>query len=58
MLPNNDGVLIQVGDVRPADTLRVLLHDDPADVRIKEALPDRIRVLDGVCVPVVRAMAF
>jgi len=57
MLPNNNGVLVQVGDVRAADALRVLLHDNPADVRVDETLPDRVRVLGGVCVPVVCAVA-
>lgn len=57
VLPNNNGVLIQIGDVRTADALRVLLHDQPADVRIDESLPDRVRVLDGVCVAVVCAVA-
>jgi hypothetical protein len=29
VLPDNDGVLVQVGDVGAADALRVLLHDHP-----------------------------
>lgn len=57
MLPNNNGVLIQIGNVRTADALRVLLHDQPADVRIDESLPNRVRVLDGVCVTMVCAVA-
>lgn len=57
MLPNDNGVLVEVRDVRPAEALRVLLHDEPADVRIDEALPDRIRVLVGIRVPVVGAVA-
>jgi hypothetical protein len=57
MLPNNKRVLIQIGNIRPADTLRVLLHDEPANVRIDETLPDRVRVLDRVRVPMMRAVA-
>jgi len=32
MLPNNDGVIVQVRNIGTTDTLWVLLHDHPSDV--------------------------
>lgn len=53
MLPDNDGVLVEIRDVCPANPLRVLSHDHPADVRVEQALTNTVRVLRGVCVAVV-----
>lgn len=53
VLPDDDGVLVEVGDVGSADSLGVLLHDHPANVAVHEALPHRVGVLDGVGVSVV-----
>jgi hypothetical protein len=53
VLPNDDRVLVQVGDISAADTLGVLLHDHPAKVRVQETLADGVGVLVGVGVAVV-----
>jgi len=53
MLPDNDGVIVQIGDVGTADTLWVLLHDHPSDMRVQKTLPDGVWVLVGVGVSVV-----
>lgn len=34
MLPDNDRVIVQVGDVGTTNSLWVLLHDHPSDVRV------------------------
>lgn len=47
VLPNNNGVIVQVRNVGPSDTLRVLLHDHPANMRVQQALSDAIGVLLG-----------
>jgi len=38
MLQHDDGVLVQIGDVGPANAFRVLLHDHPANMGIEQAL--------------------
>jgi hypothetical protein len=53
VLPDNDGVLVQVGDVGTADALGVLLHDHPAKVRVQKTLTDGVGVLVGIGVAVV-----
>lgn len=57
VLPDDDGVLVEVGDVGAAGALGVLLHDHPAEVGVEEALADRVGVLFGVGVAVVSAVA-
>jgi hypothetical protein len=32
MLPDDDGVIVEVGDVGTADALWVLLHDHPSEM--------------------------
>lgn len=56
VLPDNNGILVQVGDVGTANTLGVLLHDHPADVAVEQALADAVGVLAGVGVTVVSAV--
>jgi hypothetical protein len=34
VLPDNNGIIVEIRDVGAADALRVLLHDHPADVRV------------------------
>ena len=53
VLPNDDGVLVQVGDVGAADALGVLLHDHPAKMAVEKTLADAVGVLVGVGVAVV-----
>jgi hypothetical protein len=56
VLPNNNGIVVQVGDVGAANAAGVLLHDHPADVAVEQALADRVRVLLGIGVAVVGAV--
>jgi hypothetical protein len=56
MLPDNDGIVVQVGDVSTANALWVLLHDHPADVRIEKTFADRVWVLVGIGVSVVSSV--
>lgn len=56
VLPDDDGVIVQVGDVGAANALGVLLHDHPAEVGIEETLADGIWVFIGVSVAMVGAM--
>lgn len=53
VLPYDNRVVVQVRDVGSANSLRVLLHDHPADVRVEQALSDGVGVLLGVGVTVV-----
>lgn len=53
VLPDDDGILVEVGDIGSADSLGVLLHHHPTDVAVHQALPHRVGVLDGVGVAVV-----
>jgi len=57
VLPDDDGILIEVGDVGAAHLLGVLLEDHPTYVGVQETLADRVRVLFRVRVPVVGAVA-
>ena len=52
VLPDDDLVIIEIGDVGAANALRVLLHDHPANVGVEKSLPDAIRILVGVGVAV------
>lgn len=56
VLPDDDGVLIEVRNVGAAGLLRVLFHDHPADVRVKQTLADRVGILDSVGISVVGTM--
>lgn len=53
VLEDDDGILVEIGDVGTADSLGVLLHDHPADVRVEETLADRVGILVGIGVSVV-----
>lgn len=53
VLPDNDRVLVQVGDVGAADALGVLLHDHPAEMAVEKSLANAVWVLVGVGVAVV-----
>jgi hypothetical protein len=56
VLPDDDGVLVQVGDVGAADALGVLLHDHPAEMAVEKSLANAVWVLVGVGVAVVGAV--
>ena len=36
MLPDNNWILVEIADIGAANTLWVLLHDHPSDVRVEE----------------------
>ena len=56
VLPDNNGVVVEVRDVGATNALGVLLHEHPAEVRVEETLPDTVGVLVGVGVAVVSAV--
>jgi hypothetical protein len=56
VLPDNNGVLVEIGDIGSALSLRVLLQDHPSHVRVHETLADRVRVLVGVGITVVNTV--
>jgi hypothetical protein len=57
VLPEDYRIFVEVGDVGAADTLWVLLHDHPTNVRVEEAFSDGVRVLVGIGITVVGSMA-
>ena len=56
MLPDHYRVLVKIGDIGTTNSLRVLLHDHPAEVRVEQALADGVRVLVGIGVAVMGTM--
>lgn len=50
MLPNNDGILVQVADVYSSDSLWILFHDHPTEVGVEKAFSHRIRVFCRICI--------
>lgn len=52
VLPDNDWVFIQIGDVGTSNSLGVLLHDHPTYVRIEQTLADRVWILLGIGISV------
>jgi hypothetical protein len=56
VLPDNNGVVVEVRDVGAANALGVLLHEHPAEVRVEKTLADAVGVLVGVGVAVVSAV--
>ena len=56
MLPDNDWVIVQVGDIGTANSLWVLLHDHPSDVGVEKTLANGVWVLVGVGVSVMSSM--
>ena len=53
VLPDNDGVFIEIRDIGAANAFGVLFHEHPAKVRVQQALADRVWVLVGVGIAVV-----
>lgn len=56
VLPNDDGVLVQIGDVGTTNSLRILLHDHPADVAVQKTFPNGIGIFLGVGVSMVSSV--
>lgn len=56
VLPDDDWVLVEIGDIGTSNTLWVLLHDHPSNVRVPETLLDRVGILVGVGVSVMGTM--
>jgi hypothetical protein len=53
VLPDDNWIIVQIGDVGTANSLWVLLHDHPSNVRVEETLSDRVWILVGIGVSVV-----
>ena len=53
VLPDDDRVFVEVGDISAANALGVLLHDHPSQVGVEQTLADGVRVLVGVGITVV-----
>jgi len=53
VLPSDNRIFVEVGDVGAANTLGVLLHDHPAEVRVEETLANGVGILVSVSVAVV-----
>lgn len=53
VLPNDNGILVQVGDVGSANSLGVLLHNHPSQMRVHKTFTDTIRVFLGVGITMV-----
>ncbi len=56
VLPDDDGVFVQIGDICAADTLGVLLHDHPSEMAVEKTFADAVGILVGVGVAMVSAM--
>lgn len=56
VLPDDNGVLVEIGDVGAANALGVLLHDHPAEMAVEETLADAVGVFAGVGVAVMSAV--
>jgi hypothetical protein len=56
VLPDNDSVLVEIGDIGTALSLGVLLEDHPAHVGVHETLADGVGVLVGIGITVVNAV--
>jgi hypothetical protein len=57
VLPNDDGILVQISDISTASTLRILLEHHPSQVRVQEALANGVGILLSVGVTVVSSVA-
>jgi hypothetical protein len=57
VLPDNDGILVKVGDIGSALALGVPLEDHPSDVGVEETFADGVGVLLSVGISVVRTVA-
>lgn len=53
VLPNNNRILVQVGDVCSTDSFRVLLQNHPSQMRVHKTLADTIRVFIGIGITMV-----
>lgn len=48
VLPDDNWIFIEVGDIGTTDTLRVLFHQHPADVGVEETFTNGVWVVVGV----------
>ncbi len=56
VLPNDDRVLIEIGNIGTANTLGILLHQHPPKVGVEETFTDGVWILVGVGVAVMRTV--
>lgn len=57
VLPDDDGVLVEIGDVGTSSTLGILLEHHPSQMRVEETLANRVGVLLSVGISVVSSVA-
>ena len=56
MLPNHDGIFVEVRNIGSSDALGVLLHQHPTEMRVEESLSNAVGILLGIGVSVVGAV--
>ena len=56
VLPDNDGVLVQVRNIGTSNTLRILLKNHPSQMRVEQSFADTIRILVGIGVTVMSSV--
>ena len=56
VLPDDNRIIVEIRNIRPTDTLWVLLHDHPAEVGVEKTLANRVWVFVGICVSVMGTM--
>jgi len=56
VLPDNNGVLVQVRNIGTSNTLRVLLKNHPSHMGVQQSLADTIGILVGIGVTVMSPM--
>lgn len=53
VLPDDNGIIVEIRNIGASNSLWVLLHEHPAEVGVEQTLADRVWVLVGVGVSVV-----
>lgn len=56
VLPDNDRISIQIGNIRPSNLPRILLQYHPSQMRMEEAFQRAIRILGCICPPMMSPM--
>lgn len=56
MLPDDDGVLVEIGDICSTSTLGVLFEDHPSQVRVEKTFANGVGILLSVGVTMVSAV--
>ena len=56
VLPDNNGILVQVRNIGTSNTLRILLKNHPSQMRVEQSLADTVRILVGIGVTVMSSV--